>query len=82
MLLCCNDYKSVTKDKFLRGRFFVYFWGFASFFLKYKKFFRLGPKKFHFPKKQETSQEWFPFTFRVRSYLLSEVFLVFPFPEI
>ena len=74
--------KASQKTNFFGADFLFIFGGFASFSLKYKKFFRLGPKKLHFPKKQETLQVGVPFTFRLRSYLLSEVFLVFPFPEI
>ena len=38
------------KRQFLQGRFLGCFWGFVSSFLKYKKFFKLGTRKFHIPK--------------------------------
>ena len=64
MLYYCKDYKNVKRDKkFLPSRFFVCFWGFVSSFLKYKKFFKLGARKFHFPKYKEHLRAGF-FTFQ------------------
>ena len=51
MLYCFKDDKNVTRDKkFLQSRFFVCFRGFAGSFLKNKKFFKPGARKFLFVK--------------------------------
>ena len=48
MLYCCKDCKSVIRDKkFLQSRFFCFFFRLCKFS---KKFFRLGTRKFYFPK--------------------------------
>ena len=52
MFYCCNGYKNIARHKkTLQSRFFVC--------LKYKKFFKLVERKFHFPKYKKR------FTFRV-----------------
>ena len=66
MLYCCKDYKNVTRDKkFRQSRFFVRFSDFGSSLKKYKKFFRLRDRKFHFPKYKKFFQSGF-FIFRAR----------------
>ena len=48
---CCKDYKNVTGYKTLfQSRFFVWFSGFESSLLKYKKFYKLKARKFDFQK--------------------------------
>ena len=76
MLYCCKDYKNVTRDKkFLQSIFLFAFGAFEVLpeILKYKKFFKLGARKFRFRKCKKLFILWF------RKY---KRFLRFPFPKI
>ena len=69
LFYCCKDYKNVKRDKkFLGSRCFVCFWGFVSSLLKYKWFFKLAERKFHFPKYKKLFKSEFFLLFKLGSY--------------
>ena len=71
MFYCCKDYKNVTRDnKFCQSRFFVPISDFGSFLLKYKKFFRLEARKFHFPENKKFFQSGFFYFLSLESCFL------------
>ena len=71
--------KASQKTNFFGADLLFTFGALPVSFWNIRSFLGLGLKS---SKKQETFQKWVPFTFGVRNYLLWEVFLVFPFPEI
>ena len=84
MLYCCKITKRHKREKISSEQILCLFLGLRKFILKFKKFFKLGARKFNSLKHTKLFKSRFFFIFRAREVTFWKMrsFLGFPFLEI